>query len=720
MRSSRLSLLPALILVAAGGTPATAQVERGAPAAFALELPEWNPDPEDLPPELRPLGIVRPTVPGAVASDIAGWESRLRQLEERAVSAGARREQDQAIDEAIGLAEQIVAARESHQGNGGDVVRWRSPSGAPAEWHELADARRTLAFYSRLRAFSDEERAALRQLQETTEQLVASQRTGDYERALLIVRDRRATRERLFGSSDLRTLSSMNNEGFLLRALGRHEEAQEVFLEALGACRAALGDEHPQTLGMLNNLGHVAMTRGEIRRGAELFAEALAGASRVMGLQNLSTLRMINNLADARQALGDDSTTAALFRFALDGLSQLVGDDSQEVLIAANNLAGVEERRGRLRASRDVREQVARGCRVAFGPDHPFTLTAVVNLGRLDIKLGRFDEAEAGLREATRAFESRLGSLHPSSLNAMHSLGTLMHAQGRHADAEWYLRTALEGRRESLPPQHLDTLGSASVLSLVLIQLDSLDEAAALQQQAFEGYASTLGVTHPLTLTCENNLGFLRLRQQRSDEAIEHFEHVIAASGGETRGERVMHAFNNVGTAWMSQGDAGRAAEAFREALRLADTSTADREPFLIRVCFHLALAEEALLRPDVALDLYARALRSAEGVRPRVIGGAAERAAVAESIGATRIARSMSLLCARTGESRTALTTIERGRGRAALDLLSTRAIDSLGSSTSLPPSAAMDQAVRAERAALAALREAEARLVAAERSEQ
>ncbi len=33
-------------------------------APFKLNLPEWNPDPEDLPPELRPLDVVRPLLPG--------------------------------------------------------------------------------------------------------------------------------------------------------------------------------------------------------------------------------------------------------------------------------------------------------------------------------------------------------------------------------------------------------------------------------------------------------------------------------------------------------------------------------------------------------------------------------------------------------------------------------------------------------------------------------
>ena len=48
-------------------SPAQAQSEE----SFTLDLPEWNPDPEDLPEELRPLDVVRPTLPEDVAAEVA-------------------------------------------------------------------------------------------------------------------------------------------------------------------------------------------------------------------------------------------------------------------------------------------------------------------------------------------------------------------------------------------------------------------------------------------------------------------------------------------------------------------------------------------------------------------------------------------------------------------------------------------------------------------------
>ena len=79
----------------------------------------------ELPAELRPLDIVRPTLAEDAAADVADLETRIEELEERGVTAETREAQDAALDEAISLAERVLAIRAERQTGwtdaGGDV-----------------------------------------------------------------------------------------------------------------------------------------------------------------------------------------------------------------------------------------------------------------------------------------------------------------------------------------------------------------------------------------------------------------------------------------------------------------------------------------------------------------------------------------------------------------------------------------------------------------------
>ncbi len=80
-----------------------------------LDLPAWNPDPATLPAELRPLDIVRPALPEDAAAEVEDLEERMEELEERGLTAETRESQDATLDEAIGLAEWVLAIRAEHQ-----------------------------------------------------------------------------------------------------------------------------------------------------------------------------------------------------------------------------------------------------------------------------------------------------------------------------------------------------------------------------------------------------------------------------------------------------------------------------------------------------------------------------------------------------------------------------------------------------------------------------
>ena len=61
--------------------------------------------------------------------------------------------------------------------------------------------------------------------------------------------------------------------GALLQAMGRLDDAEPLFREALDAFRATLGDRHPHTLASINNMGQLLQNMGRLDDAEPLLRE---------------------------------------------------------------------------------------------------------------------------------------------------------------------------------------------------------------------------------------------------------------------------------------------------------------------------------------------------------------------------------------------------------------------------------------------------------------
>ncbi|TVQ32022.1 MAG: hypothetical protein EA376_07400, partial [Phycisphaeraceae bacterium] len=296
-------------------------------APFRLNLPEWNPDPESLPPELRPLDVVRPVLPEDVAAEVAELEARIAELEPLGLSAETRAEQNAALDEAIELAERVLALRVEHQGNTDGVVRWRDAAGEPVEWHEVIAARRTLADLQVIRGLDDAARAELASLGGTNAEVVRLYGAGDFTGAQAITERQLDIHRRVLGDEHPSALESIGNMGVLLQAQGKLSEAEPYNREALEGRRRVLGGEHPNTLTSINNMGLLLQAQGKLAEAEPYYREALEARRLVSGDDHPDTLASINNMGFVLQAQGKLAEAEPYYREALEGRRRVLGGE---------------------------------------------------------------------------------------------------------------------------------------------------------------------------------------------------------------------------------------------------------------------------------------------------------------------------------------------------------------------------------------------------------
>ncbi len=145
---------------------------------------------------------------------------------------------------------------------------------------------------------------------------------------------------------------------------------------------------------------------------------------------------------------------------------------------------------------------------------------------------------------------------------------------GLYRAAELLAPWILAAHERALGPEHPDTVASVKILARLLQAQGRLAEAAPLSRRALEASAQTLGVDHPATLSCANDLGVL-LTLQGSDH------------------RRLLRSANDPVTVLTLQGELV-AAEAFlRSNLEACERALDDDHPITLASVNNLAIALE-------------------------------------------------------------------------------------------------------------------------------
>lgn len=670
---TRISAMVVLLL----GT-STGFCQDQAQAPFVLNLPEWNPDPESLPPELRLLDVARPVLPEMVAEEVAELEARIAEIEGSWLEAESREEQDEALDEAIGLAERVLAMRIEHQGNTGGAVRWRDAKGEPSEWHEVVASRQQHADLQLFRGLDDEDRAELASIMSLSAEEDNLYTQGRYAEATALMEEILQIHLRVLGDDHLSTLNSINSMGTLLWSQGKLSEAEPYWRGALEGRRRVLGDEHPNTLTSINNLCLLLGRQGRLFEAEPYFREAMYSRRRVLGDEHKDTLQSINNIGVLLRAQGRLSEAEPYTREALEGRRRVLGGEHADTLGSISNMGFLLEARGRLSEAEPYYREALDGSRRALGNEHPGTLNSIRSLGQLLVSQGRLSEAEPYYREALEGSRRVLGNEHPDTLSSVGAMAFLLRSQGRLSEAEPLYREALDVRRRVLGDEHPHTLTSINNMGGLLYRQGEQSEAELYFREAMEGYKRVLGDDHPETLAMISNMSYLVQVQGGYADATQLMSEILL-SRRRVLGKEHPDTLTSISIMGALLNAQGRLAEA---------------EPY------------------------YREALATAERLRVDIAGDASARAQFAGALNLPGIARGYARTLLGLDRASEALGVLERGRGRAGLDLFAggrSAAEVALRATAGAGALARYDAALAAEEDAKVAVFEAEARLSAA-----
>lgn len=256
-----------------------------------------------------------------------------------------------------------------------------------------------------------------------------SEALGPGEEALKIAEGR-------FGSSDIRTLYSMELVGKLLSRTGGLARADALLTEASLRGREVFGEASPKRARFVSSLAEVKARQGEFDEAESLHQQVLLlvqGAyGAISGPAALAFARLATLYADwglYEQAVPVLNRAAAI----LDRVGQ--PDRAVSALLDAESCR-ISVETGRMEEARRTCPASLAARQALVPPDHPDLAASLVAMGLFHLRSGRPDKAQAHVEAAMKVYEKAPAADFRTRDSALMALAELSAGRGDLAAAE--------------------------------------------------------------------------------------------------------------------------------------------------------------------------------------------------------------------------------------------------------------------------------------------
>jgi tetratricopeptide (TPR) repeat protein len=144
--------------------------------------------------------------------------------------------------------------------------------------------------------------------------------------------------------SDKRFLqaSAMDFQVFKLMEARRYQEALPLALKAWENFKATLGSQHPRTLTSLNNIGFLYNKLDQRDKARPIYEQVLKSREEVLGPNHLHTATSLNNLAVIYERMGLYEQALPLYERSLKIYELRKGKDDPSTVSIRNNKLQLE------------------------------------------------------------------------------------------------------------------------------------------------------------------------------------------------------------------------------------------------------------------------------------------------------------------------------------------------------------------------------------------
>jgi tetratricopeptide (TPR) repeat protein len=276
----------------------------------------------------------------------------------------------------------------------------------------------------------------------------------------------------------------------LLADLGRYDEAERLYREALEVRLKAFGPSHSAVAETRANLAALAYARGDLAAAEALHREVLALEEARLAPDDPGVALALANLAEVLAGRGRQAEAAPLLERALairegrpprgagDELAAAGLRHALASALAAGDDEGLARAQGLLEASLAARERL-------LGAGHPEVGATLADLAEVLRRRGRAAEGVPLLRRALAVAETAAGPGDGRRLaTLLNNLAALHYEAGAYREAEPLLARALKLEEAALGPDAPALAVTLDNHAAVLAELEREEEAEAARHRA--------------------------------------------------------------------------------------------------------------------------------------------------------------------------------------------------------------------------------------------
>ncbi|MCR4427976.1 MAG: tetratricopeptide repeat protein [Caldiserica bacterium] len=343
---------------------------------------------------------------------------------------------------------------------------------------------------------------------------------GDYERALVFLKEALSLQEEAFGPESLQAASTLNKLGSVSFAKGDYPSAVSLRERALSIQRKILPEESGEIARSLNNLGIAYRQLGDFKKAIECNEKALEIYQKALGPDHLDVSSSLNSLGNAYLNVGEFEKAIQYYQKGLEVRLKHLGKEHPFVAGSYNNLALAYHAKGDLvRAIENHRISLEIKLKV-LPPNHPEVATSYINLGTAYEDKGELTLALEYYRKGLKIFLQAFGRVHPYVAGCYENIGGVLQAQGKLKSALENFSRSLKIRLQTIGEEHPDTALVYRRLGDLYLDLGDFEESVKNFQKALALQRKFFGESHPELGVTLRSLGLLNLKSGDLENAF--------------------------------------------------------------------------------------------------------------------------------------------------------------------------------------------------------
>lgn len=241
--------------------------------------------------------------------------------------------------------------------------------------------------------------------------------------------------------------------GSVYEELGLSSRAQGLIERSVATRQRILGQNDPKTLLSMDSLAWIFCETGRVNDAVKLEQEVMGRRRRTQGLDNSDARKSMSQLGIFFSEAGRVPQAEKIHRELVAVNLRTLGSKSKDTLAAMNNLAADLIRERQYAEAKTLLLQALVIERRTFGPEYPMTQISMNNLADVWLHLGQYAEAEKVLKQIYEIQRRTLGPNHPNVAGAIYNLAVVAEFQGNRDKALALITDAINhglARRELL------------------------------------------------------------------------------------------------------------------------------------------------------------------------------------------------------------------------------------------------------------------------------